>query len=159
MRRSRLVAAFTLAAIALIAGGSALIGSANAARSRPAAGAGTAPLARHAPTQLARALKSLELQFQRSSPSSPPRQPGPRVLPVQPLFPHATSCFVAAGGCSETPCVEFAGQMTGATAVATTAAVVLRLSGPVTRNVVSPAGGQACQGHLGTPKIFRVSGP
>jgi hypothetical protein len=158
MRWPRLVAAFTLVAIGLIAGGLALIGSAHAARSRPAPRAGTAPLARHTPAKLVGALKSLESQLQRSLATAPPGQRQLPVAPFQLLAPHPTMCFVVAGGCSDIPCVEFARQAAGARAVATASAVVLRLSGPINRNAVSPAGPQNCQGRLGMPRILRVSG-
>lgn len=151
MRWPRLVGVFTLVAITLIGAGSQLLGSARAARRATAA-----PLARHATVQAGGPLSALERQLQRFLSTKPLRQPVPPVLPRRLLAPHPTICFLAAGGCSDTPCVEFAGQE-GAAIAATSSAVVLRLGGVINRNAVPQVGRSTCQGHLGTPKLFRVS--
>jgi hypothetical protein len=151
MRWPRLVGVLTFVAIMLIGTGWQLLGSAHAARRATAA-----PLARHATAQAGVPRSALERQLQRFLSTTPLRQPEPRVVPLRPLTPHPTTCFLATGGCSDTPCVEFAGQA-GAAIAATSSAVVLRLGGVINRSAVPQVGRSSCQGHLGTPKLFRVS--
>ena len=97
----------------------------------------------------------------------PTRVPPPRAVPVlprtlpfplRPGTPGGATCYVAASGCSETPCIEFA-RSGGAAVSAAPSAVVLRLGETVNRNALAPATRPSCQGRLGAPKTLRVSGP
>ena len=178
MRFSRLVAISSVAAIALLAAGWWLTAAPQPAGARPAAAAAgpARPLSAHAAAQVARTLHQALEQLLARHPfaPAPPFAPGPlpRVrggggVVAPPFLPgvHGGTCYVAAGGCSLVPCVEFARS---ASAVAVPApvssAVVLDLG--ITARTVGPgrpaplpSPHSSCRGHLLTPKIVRVSVP
>jgi hypothetical protein len=62
---------------------------------------------------------------------------------IRPGVPLPATCYVAAGACSLTPCVQFV-RVTSATAVA---------------HAGAPAAGAGCQRRLAVPKIVRVAAP
>jgi hypothetical protein len=107
-------------------------------------------------------LGSLERQLQRYLAASPPLPQTPPALPprglsIPRLGPGGGICYVATGHCSAIPCIEFAGASAAPTS-GTATGVVLRLGETVNRNAPRLAQG-SCEGRLGTPKVFRVSGP
>src|SRR5437016_11743447 len=106
MRRSRVVLASSLAVLVLLGVGVALAGSGSAAAGSGSAVPAKRALAAARAPQLPRALSEQLRQFlaRRARPARP-SVVVPRNLPV----PGSTVCFVAAGSCSVTPCIEFAG--------------------------------------------------
>jgi hypothetical protein len=146
MRFSRAVAVVGLVVVVALAAGWGPTGSAHANRhSRPAAGTlGSLTI----PPALRRRL--LESLNQRLAPRLPVRP-----VPLAPGLPQPRTCYVAGGGCSLTPCVQFA---TGASPVVSQSnAIVLRLAAPA-RTVGGPQTARGrCQGRLGMPKVLRVS--
>ena len=79
-----------------------------------------------------------------------------RPVPLAPGVARPGICYVAGRGCSLSPCVQFARSASAGGAVP---AIALRLSVPP-RAVGSPqAGPPLCQGHVGMPRIVRVSVP
>jgi hypothetical protein len=71
----------------------------------------------------------------------------PRVVVPRNVQAAPTTCYVAAGSCSLTPCIEFAGGTVEAVA----------LSSPTI--VKNPAPTRACSGRRGAPRVVRVVGP
>jgi hypothetical protein len=127
-------------AVVVLAAGWRLSGSSHPAR------AGVA--GRPAPMTLTqRGLpEALRQQLQQLLRQGVDRVPGrPLPIPPVPRLAHPGICAVAAGSCSLTPCVEFAG---GATAT------VLRLATPARRGGPPP---RACDGRLGAPKVLPVA--
>lgn len=159
MRSSRLVGA--LAAVAVVAASFAgwrLVASPRVARARAAV------ITHAAPSPSAALQRSLQRVLE-GFPLARTRAPGPRTLTY--IVPRAlpappssggSACYVVAGRCSETPCVEFA-HAAGSAPTAAPGPVVLRLGTTATRNAPIPRRQTRCQGRLGAPKILRVSGP
>ena len=106
------------------------------------------------PQVLARLAERLDRALARQPAPSPRVIVTPQVLPfrIRPVPPSGTTCYVASGACSLTPCVQFAAQ---ASPVMLGAATPV----PLRRGLAIPGSGGGCRGHVGTPKVLRVSGP
>jgi len=176
MRFSRLLAILSVAAIALPAAGWWLTAAPQPAQARLATAA--ASLAQ-VPPSLREALYQLLARHPLApgplaAPGPLPRVPGLRGVVAPPFLPgvQGATCYVAAGGCSLVPCVEFArGASAAAVSTPVSSAVVLDLGitatrvGPTATRVgrqrpaVPPNPRSSCRGHLETPRIVRVSVP
>ena len=148
-----MIALSAVAAAALAVAGWLLVGA-----SRPAA-------ARVQPAvSLGRELRPLERMLASNPPHVPrvfrvlPRRAIP--LPLRPGMPYGATCYVAAGGCSLTPCVEFAAGASGAV-VGAPSAVVYRpgIVARLPRRGAPPLNDSACRGRVGEPRLLRVVGP
>ena len=167
MRRLRRLASLGVVAVSVtVLAGWQLLAAAGA---REPSRAPRASAVRASPAQ---ALESELQRFLATHPVVPPRTPrfpplrspgGAVPFPLTPVAPGGATCYVAAGSCSETPCVEFARGAEAAVSAAPSAVVLTlgrtAISAPFNRNAQGPRATTPCQGRLGAPKFLRVSGP